>query len=183
MSAFSYLPGRFGRLLRYLFFSPFFKKCGGKVLFSSNIIIHGFKNISLGTNITSGRYLRLYASGNTDEEIIIGNNVSFNDNVMLNADCGGYILIGDNVLIGPNVVFRASNHNYIKKDTLIKQQGHKKGRIIIEDDVWIGANVVILPDVVIKKGSVVAAGAVVSKDVESYKVVGGIPAKVISERK
>ena len=92
-------------------------------------------------------------------------------------------LSGNNVAIGPNVVFRASNHKYGKKDILINKQGHQKGRIIIEDDVWISANVVVLPDVTIKKGAVVAAGAVVTKDVEAYKVVGGIPAVNISERK
>jgi galactoside O-acetyltransferase len=179
----SFIPGRVGRFLRFLVFFPFFKKCGKKVSFSSNIVIHGFKNISLGNNVTAGTYLRLYASGNNNEQIIIGNNVAFNDNVMVNSDFGGYISIGNNVAIGPNVVFRASNHNYIKKDILINKQGHKKGNIIIEDDVWIAANVVILPGVTIKKGAVVAAGAVVAKDVENYKVVGGIPAKNISVRK
>ncbi len=168
--------------MRYLFFSPFFKKCGKKVLFSSNTVIHGFNNISLGNNITAGTYLRLYAAGKEGEEIIIGDNVSFNDNVMVNADCGGHILIGNNVLIGPNVVFRASNHNFINKDIPIKHQGHKKGKIIVKDDVWIAANVVILPGVIIGRGAVVAAGAVVAENVENYNVVGGVPAKVISER-
>ncbi len=177
------LPGRIGRYLRYFIFSPFFKKCGKKVSFSPHIVVQGFRNISLGNHISAGSYLRLYAKGNDNEEIIIGNRVAFNDNVMVNADFGGFISIGDNVSIGPNVIFRASNHKYGKKDILINKQGHKKGKIIIEDDVWISANVVVLPDVTIKKGAVVAAGAVVTKDVEAYKVVGGIPAENISERK
>jgi len=183
LGIFALLPGRIGRFLRYLVFSPFFKKCGKKVSFSPHIVVQGFRNISMGNNITAGSYLRLYAKGNDNEEIIIGNHVAFNDNVMVNADFGGYISIGNNVAIGPNVVFRASNHKYGKKDVLINKQGHQKGRIIIEDDVWISANVVVLPDVTIKKGAVVAAGAVVTKDVEAYKVVGGIPAVNISERK
>lgn len=101
---------------------------------------------------------------------------------MINADCGGRICIGSNILIGPNVVLRASNHIYKNRDVLIRHQGHESGIIEISDDVWIGANVTVLPNVRIHKGAVVAAGAVVTKDVEEYTIVGGIPAKEISKR-
>ena len=57
-----------------------------------------------------------------------------------------------------------------------------KGPILIEDDVWIGANVTILKGVTIKRGSIVAAGSVVNKDVEAFSIFGGIPAKKIGER-
>ncbi len=179
----SSLPGRIGMGLRAFFLRPFFKKCGKRNYISAHMDVHGFNNISLGNHISAGKYLRIYAKGNGSEEIIIGDNVAFNENVMVNADCGGRVLIGNNVAVGPNVVLRASNHNYENKDVLIKEQGHKGDRIIIEDDVWIAANAVILPGVTIKKGAVIAAGAVVTKDVESYKVVAGVPAKVIAERK
>lgn len=68
------------------------------------------------------------------------------------------------------------------KVKLIKSQGNTIKGINIGDDVWIGANVSILDGVTIENGAVIAAGAVVNKDVPKYKVVGGVPAKIIGER-
>jgi len=86
------------------------------------------------------------------------------------------------VLIGPNVVMRASNHNYERIDIPIRNQRHIPGRILIKEDVWIGANVVILPDVTIERGAIVAAGAVVTTDVNEYDIVGGVPAIRVGSR-
>ena len=94
----------------------------------------------------------------------------------------GKICIGNNVLIGPNVVLRSSNHSFESIDKPVIEQGMKDGEIIIEDDVWIGSNAVILPNCKIGEGSIVAAGAVVTSNVESYTVVGGVPAKLIKKR-
>ena len=58
----------------------------------------------------------------------------------------------------------------------------KDGQIIVHDDVWIGSNVVILPNCEIGKGSIIAAGAVVTSNIDSYTVVGGVPAKLIKKR-
>ncbi|HEY7985617.1 MAG TPA: acyltransferase [Methylophilaceae bacterium] len=99
------------------------------------------------------------------------------------ADCGGEIRIGDHVMIGPNTVIRSSGHRYDRPDIPMVEQGHKPGKITIGDDVWIAANVVILPDVKIGSHAVVAAGAVVTHDVPEYAIVAGIPAKVIRNRK
>ncbi len=92
------------------------------------------------------------------------------------------IKIGDNVLIGPNVVIRAADHNFDNIDIPINMQGHRSGRIIIEDNVWIGANVTIIRDVTIGTGSVIGAGAVVTKDVPPYSIAAGVPARVIKSR-
>ena len=108
-------------------------------------------------------------------KIIIGSNVTFNSNVMINARGKGKIIIGDNVLIGPNVVLRSSNHSFHTTKIPVIDQGMTEGDIIINDDVWIGSNAVILPNCEIGKGVIVAAGAVVTSDVESYTVVGGVP--------
>jgi galactoside O-acetyltransferase len=124
-------------------------------------------------------FQRTYLYGN-DGEISIGNNISINTNVQIGAS-GGKIVIGNDVLIGPNVVIRATNHGVMRK-MLINKQPHSGGTITIEDDVWIGSNAVILKNVRIAKGTIVAAGAVVVKDTEPYSIVGGIPAKKISER-
>ncbi|MDD5136777.1 MAG: acyltransferase, partial [Candidatus Omnitrophica bacterium] len=111
--------------------------------------------------------------------IKIGNNLSLNNNVMISSGNAGDITIGDNVLIGPNVVIRASNHAYAEKDIPINKQGHIGGRVIIEDDVWIGANVVILPKAVIRKGAVVGAGSVVNSEIAGYSLAAGVPAKAV----
>jgi acetyltransferase-like isoleucine patch superfamily enzyme len=139
-----------------------------------------FKNgakISIGSNFSSNGTVRLYADSG---EISIGDNNSYNSNVFIGAS-GGVIIIGNNVLIGPNSVLRASDHRYSRAE-LIKNQGHVCGKIIIEDDVWLGANVVVLKDVIIRKGSIIGAGSVVTKSTEEYSINVGVPAKKISER-
>ncbi len=101
---------------------------------------------------------------------------------MVDASERGTIKIGRDVLIASHVVIRSSNHKFDNRNIPINRQGHTPGTIIIEDDVWIGTSATILPDVVIGKGAVIAAGAVVTKDVEPYTIVSGIPAIKIKER-
>lgn len=93
----------------------------------------------------------------------------------------GKITIGDNVLMGPEVNIFTSNHG-MKKDSLIINQELSIKEVIIENDVWIGARAIILPGVKIAKGTVIAAGSIVTKDTEQYSIVGGNPAKLIKYR-
>ena len=108
-----------------------------------------------------------------------GKNISFGKNVFINAGCHfqdqGGITIGDGVLIGHNVVLATANHDLEPSKS---RKLHYKP-IVIGDNVWIGSNAVILQGVTIGEWSVVAAGAVVTKDVEPFTVVGGVPAKFI----
>lgn len=94
----------------------------------------------------------------------------------------GGIKIGNNVLISPGVIITSHQHQFNEKGKLIKEHKSEFAEVVIEDDVWIGANAVILPGVRIKKGSVIGAGAVVSKDIEECSVAVGVPAKVIKKR-
>jgi len=93
------------------------------------------------------------------------------------------VIIGNNVSIAPNVTFivcsSANNGEKINKISYVKKHLWKKDKIIIADDVWIGANVTILPGVNIGECSVIGAGSVVTKDVEPYTIVAGNPAKVL----
>ncbi|NQT71165.1 MAG: acyltransferase [Chloroflexi bacterium] len=179
-----WMPGKTGAYLRYSIYQRRFKSCGKNINIPEGCTIRGFKNIELGNNIGIGLGSSVYSGlSKGSERIVIGNNVFFNTNVMINADMGGEIIVGDNVIVGPNVVIRASNHRYKNTNIPIREQGHKSGKIIINNDVWIGANSVILPDVTIEKGSIVAACAVVAKDVNAYTIVGGVPAKLIGTRK
>ena len=102
----------------------------------------------------------------------------------LNAGCHllGDIEIGDNVMIGPQSIFWGRDHG-TKLGIPMNEQSHSSEKILIEDDVWIGANVTILKNVTVKKGAIIAAGAVVTKNVSSNTIVGGIPAEFIGKRK
>lgn len=97
--------------------------------------------------------------------------------------CSGYIEIGNNVMMGPRVNLLAENHNLERTDNPMKEQGVTRGTIVIEDDCWLGANCSVLSNVRIGRGSVVATGAVVTKDVPPYSIVGGVPAKIIRSRR
>ena len=155
-----------------------FKRCGSGVNLARPYVINGANNIVIGKNFLSMGSLYLYGH---EGEITIGNNVSVNTNVQIGSS-GASIKIGDNVLIGPNVVLRAADHNISEKSRLINEQGHSGSPIVIEDDVWIGANSVVLKGVWIKRGAVINAGSVVTKNVAEYAVVAGVPAKPLSYR-
>lgn len=91
----------------------------------------------------------------------------------------GPVTIGSHVNLAQGVVVTALNHNFSDKSLRIDQQGISTRSVVISDDVWVGANAVILPGVTIGTHAVVAAGAVVTKDVPPHTVVAGVPAKVI----
>lgn len=92
------------------------------------------------------------------------------------------VVLGDHVRLGPQVTIMGGSRNFKRKDSLIVQQGSYHKSVIIEDDVLIGAGVVILPGCRIGKGAVIGAMSLVNHDVASYTVVAGVPAKVIGER-
>lgn len=177
------LPGVVGLKIRRLCITPFLRKCGKGLMIMEQSRISGFKNIEVGEKVAFGVDSFITASGIIGtENLVFGNNVRMNKNVMINADVGGEILIGNNVLIGPNVVIRATDHVWKDKDQPLNKPRVAGGKIVIEDDVWLGANVVVVPNVHIGQGAVIAAGAVVTKDVEKFDVVGGVPAKRIASR-
>ena len=117
----------------------------------------------------------------TPLHINYGKHTKIGKNVFINFDCVfldlGGITIEDNVLIAPKVSLLSEGHPISSKD----RQSLVPGRIHIKKNVWIGANATILPGVTIGENSVVAAGAVVSKDVPDNTIVGGIPAKIIKD--
>ncbi len=117
------------------------------------------------------------------ENISIGRNTYINNNSFLKAGNNSKIIIGDDCLISYSVHIRTDVHNYLEASTKINMQGHQESDIIIGNDVWIGYGAQIMSGVSIGDGAVIAAGAVVTKDVTSYSVVGGIPARKIKERK
>ena len=93
----------------------------------------------------------------------------------------GPVTIGCHVNLAQGITVTALNHNFEASDKRIDEQGVSTTPVTIEDDIWIGANAVILPGVTIGNHSVVAAGAVVTKNVPPHSLVAGVPAKIIKQ--
>ena len=110
-----------------------------------------------------------------------GKNITIGKNVFINSGCRfqdqGGITIGDDVLLGHNVVLATLNHDPV----VARRASMLPAPIVIGDKVWIGANATVLPGVTIGKGAIVAAGAVVHRDVPPFTVVGGVPARILRE--
>ncbi len=116
----------------------------------------------------------------------ISSKLSIADNSGIGVDslCGGDITIGQDVMMGPECVIITRNHDFSRTDIPMRLQGYNEEEpVVIGNDVWIGRRVMIMPGVHIGNGCIIAAGAVVTKDVPDFAVVGGVPAKVIKFRK
>lgn len=143
-------------------FKSFFLRLNGSRIGKRVVFYPGVK-LSPGTNLS------------------VGNDVDFAWGVLVTTKGG--VKIGDRTLIGYNTQIFTANHVIPNNREQIFFSGHTYKSVIIEEDVWIGANCIILPGVKIGKGAVVAAGSVVTKNVTEFTIVGGNPAKVLKERK
>ena len=140
--------------------------------------------ITIGNNFSLGRNSIIECTGvirELGEELVIGENVGIAANAFI--AMRGKVEIGDNTIFGPNVSIHAENHNFNDLETPIRLQGATRKGVKIGKDCWIGSKVTILDGVTIGDHVIVAAGAVVTKDVPDYAIVGGVPAKVIKTRK
>ena len=115
-------------------------------------------------------------------DIVIGEHCYLNPGCVLYS--GNGITFGNYVLLAPGVKVVPSNHAFSSRDIPIRHQGFmdSKGGVFVEDDVWVGANAVLLDGASIGQGAIIAAGAVVSGIVPRYEIWGGVPAKKIRER-
>lgn len=117
--------------------------------------------------------------------LLSGGGITIGSGSGLGVNCRvhGPLRIGDNVMMGPEVTILTHTHCIDRTDIPMGKQGSAVREVIIGDDVWIGMRSIILPGVRIGSGAVIGAGAVVTKDVPDYAVVGGVPARVIRYRK
>jgi virginiamycin A acetyltransferase len=138
-------------------------------------------NTIIGQNSVIDDFVKIKHVGGTGD-IIIGDNLYLNSGCVLYS--GNGIRIGNNVLIGPNCNLVPTNHRFTTRNTPIRLQGfmESKGGIIIEDDVWLGANVTVLDGSVIKKGTVIGANSLVNGVTEEFSIYMGNPATKIKER-
>lgn len=128
-----------------------------------------------GIKIGKGSVIHMWANFYEPKNITIGDDTIIGDHVFL--DGRAKLIIGSHVDIASQVLIYNSEHDINSEDF-----GAKYGEVKIEDYVFIGPRAIILPGVTIGKGAVVAAGAVVTKNVEPFQIVGGVPAEVIGER-
>ncbi len=132
-------------------------------------------------NLKGKARIHATASIRNAQNIYVGYNSHINHNCCIWADGNSRIVLGDNLLMGPGVKMFSSNHGTESGEPMTFQK-RKEADIIIGDDVWIGANSIILAGVEIGKGAIIAAGSVVTRNIPPYVIVGGVPAKVIKKR-
>jgi acetyltransferase-like isoleucine patch superfamily enzyme len=161
------------------------------------------RKISIGQNSNVSKYAALEVDtvNRSESQIIIGNNTLISSFVILRTYGGtikighscfvnsfttmyghGDLTIGNGVLIGPQVTIIPANYGFKERDVPFRLQTPSMKGITIEDNVWIGAGVTVLDGCFIGEGSIIGAGAVVTKDVEPYSIVAGVPAKKIGSR-
>lgn len=140
--------------------------------------------VQLGDRVTIGRGASIRPSSYYGGELGSGLSVGAGSSIGAYSWIGasGQVDIGSNVLLGPRVVVIPENHRFSSVTETIRSQGVERAAVTIEDDCWLGANAVVLSGVRIGRGSIVASGAVVTRDVEPFSIVGGVPARLIRTR-
>jgi acetyltransferase-like isoleucine patch superfamily enzyme len=114
------------------------------------------------------------------ESVTVGARVGFGEYSFITGNGG--LIIGDDVLVGHHVSILTATHRFDRLDCPISQQGLRLASISIGSDVWIGAGVRIMPGVAVGDGAILAANAVITRDVPARTIVGGVPAEIIGER-
>lgn len=137
--------------------------------------------ISIGAGVRIDAFVKIKPVGGT-ADIRIGPNSYINSGTVIYS--GNGVVIGADVLIGPNCTIAPVNHQYTRRDAPIRLQGFmpSRGGVVIDDDVWLGANSVVLDGAHIGSGCVIAAGSVVRESLEPFTVCAGAPARPIRHR-
>ena len=156
-------------------FWPYLKQVGRNVNFSVGATAVCPENISIGDNVNFKIGVHIEAG----QPVTIGSNTHFAPYCVLY----GPLQIGDKCAIAAHTVFASIGHSYDQPDIPFVDLPARSALIVLEDNVWIGANATIIAGVRIGTGSIVGAGAVVTHNVDPYSVVGGVPARFIRNRK
>ncbi|WP_304609475.1 acyltransferase [Mucilaginibacter sp. X5P1] len=174
--------------LHSLWIASEFKTFGKGIVIHYPINLLGGKYITIDSGVSIGKGAALtawdtYKGYNYEPEISIGSNTSIGDDCHITAIHN--IKIGNNVLMGKKVTITDNAHGEINAESFSLPPAdrplYSKGGVIIEDNVWIGDKVTILPDVKIGKNSIIGANALVTKDVPANCIAGGVPAVIIKQ--
>lgn len=199
------LPGAAGLWFRARSYRALFKRAAGGAMFGAGVTVRNAPKIEIGRNVVVADGATLDGRGSAEPSVVIGDDVLISERVSirckdgvirigqrvgigmsasLSAIGGNVLEIGDDVMIGPRVHLGGVSYHFDRLDIPISQQGHDlKGGSRIGAGSWIGVRAVVMDGVTIGRGAIVAAGAVVTKDVPDYAIVGGIPARLIRSRK
>jgi acetyltransferase-like isoleucine patch superfamily enzyme len=151
---------------------------GSRIVEHGKIVLHPGSRLTIGQNTSIDRLCEIVLE--PDSELTIGDNVFVGSHS--NIRVTGKMSIGNNCRVAQFVSLINGNYGFMDRNSLIKDQPYQKGFLVVNDDVWIGVSATILPNVVIGRGAVIGAGAVVAKDVDEYSVIVGNPQKVIRVR-
>lgn len=149
-------------------------KFGRNVFLSDNVIM--YRNIIIDDYSYIGDNVEFRCHSSV--AIRIGKKCTVNKNSILI----GKVDIGDDVMIAPDCNIIGASHNFSESKTLIREQGIERKGVVIENNVWLGAKVIVLDGVSIGTGSVIGAGSVVTKSIPSYSIAVGNPCKVVKRR-
>lgn len=201
----SIVPGALGVFLRSKFYPMLLGSVGSGTVFGANVVLRHPKKIHIGKNVMIDDNVLVDAKGVNNNGITIRDDVFVGRNSILSCKDGD-IVLDNRVNIGFNSIIFSSNSVRVGKDVLIagftyivgggnyslerldvpinqQYDFEGKGGITIGDNVWVAAHVVILDGVKVGTGSVLAAGAIISRDVPEMSIVGGVPGKVLKKRK
>jgi acetyltransferase-like isoleucine patch superfamily enzyme len=196
------LTGGAGYFFRKMFYGGMFKKAGHGVIYGRGLVLRHPAKISLGDRVSLDDDVLLDASGAGDEGVVIGDNVILSRNCVVQGKTGP-VVIGEKADIGCNCIFSSASGIFLgqfilmgancyigggryitdRLDIPMMEQGlYSKGPVVIQNDVWLGAGVVVLDGVRVGNGCILGAGAVVTKDLPDYSIAVGVPARVIGTR-
>lgn len=160
-------------------------ECGSGMTIEDGCFINALcKNgVKIGNNFSLGHNSMVECTGvirELGDQLIIGDNVGIAANAFISVR--GKVKIGSNTIFGPSVKLFSENHIFSDLNTPIYLQGATRKGISIGEDCWIGSNVTVLDGVHIGNKVVIAAGAVVNRDIPDYAIAGGIPARILKIR-
>jgi len=200
------VPGALGMVLRKFFWPRMFGRCGKGCMFAPGIVVRHPGKIRLGRSVVISEGCILDGRhGSAQEALVLGDNVILSNGVMLSCK-NGTIHLGDNCGLNAQTIVQSTNncpvsigrdcilgqrclvigggsYNLDRCDVPIRTQGIKDdGGVILEENVWLGANVSVLGGVRMESGSVAAAGAVVTRSVAENSINMGVPARTVRQR-
>ena len=156
-------------------------RLGEKCSVLTHAVLRNGKGVEIGNGSSISGYCNIFPrEPGYDGKFIMGQGSNIGDNSII--DTSDDVIIGDQVALGPYDIVYTHDHNYHSDSFAAWKGGVITGKVIIEDGAWVGARVTLLPGVTIGRRAIVAAGSVVTKNVNAGDIVGGIPAKSLIKK-